>query len=228
MIEVCVDSLEGAIRAAESGADRIELSEQLQVGGVSPSEQLIQAVRNAIQIPIIVLIRCRAGDFYFDSKEQKQMVADAQRAVELGANGIAIGGLTKQNELDLVFLKSLIDLQLPCEWVMHRAFDTVQDPKKGIEELVQLGFHRILTSGGPNHACEGIPALKCLVEYSAGRIEILPAGGIDSNNAGDILSLTGCNQLHGSFRSSTLSSGPIRLPDATTIQTVSKLIKALK
>lgn len=222
MIEVCVDSLESAVVAVNAGANRIELSEQLHVGGVSPSEHLIRSVREAICVPLVVLIRCRAGDFYFNAAERQQMVSESIRAAELGADGIAIGGLNANNDLDSELLGLIEGLKLPCEWVMHRAFDSVRNPRQALEDLIRVGFHRILTSGGPPTANQGINALKSLVEHSRGRIGILPAGGINLTNAWGILSQTHCGQLHGSFRSP--ESALNNLPDPQIIQSLQKII----
>jgi len=226
MIEVCVDSLDAALMAVDSGADRIELSERLSVGGVSPSAQIIQSVRAAISIPLVVLIRCRDGDFYYDASQKAQMLSESCQAVELGADAIAIGGLRSDNSLDFDFLHSLTSLQLDCEWVMHRAFDSVSNPRQELDLLVQLGFDRILTSGGPVSAIEGVAALKDLVDWSRGRIEILPAGGIGRSNALDILTLTGCNQLHGSFRSDSSHPASSNLPAPAIIRSLKEIINS--
>jgi len=224
MIEVCVDSLQAALIAVDSGSDRIELSEWLKVGGVSPNEKLIQSVRDAISVPLVILIRCREGDFYYDSDEKEQMIAQACRAIEIGADAIAIGGLMPDNSLDLDFLRKLISLQLPCEWVMHRAFDEVSQPEQELEKLIQVGFNRVLTSGGPSTAIDGVKALKNLVQWAEGRIQILPAGGIGPANARGILTLTGCDQLHGSFRSDPFSTTVSDLPNPTIIRTLREIV----
>lgn len=224
MIEVCVDSLDAALMAVDSGADRIELSERLIVGGVSPNAKLIQSVRDAISVPLVILIRCREGGFYYDSDEKEEMIAQACRSVELGADAIAIGGLMPNNSLDLDFLRKLISLQLSCEWVMHRAFDEVSQPKQELEKLIQVGFNRVLTSGGPPTAIDGVKALKNLVQWADGRIQILPAGGIGRANARDILTLTGCDQLHGSFRSDPFSTTVSDLPNPTIIRTLREIL----
>lgn len=224
MIEVCVDSLDAALIAVDAGADRIELSEKLEVGGVSPNERLIQSVRKAISVPLVILIRCRAGDFHYNSSEKEQMIAESLQAVSLGADAIAIGGLRDDNSLDFDFLHCLTSLQLPCEWVVHRAFDCVSHPRQELEHLIQLGFDRVLTSGGPPTAKEGVPFLKDLVDWANGRIQILPAGGIGRSNAHDILTLTGCDQLHGSFRSDASEPSGNLLPNPNIIRTVREIV----
>lgn len=226
MIEVCVDSLDAALVAVDSGADRIELSERLSVGGVSPNNQLIRSVRAAISVPLVVLIRCRDGGFYYDAAEKTTMLSECCQAFDLGADAIAIGGLRQDNSLDFDFLHSLNCLQLDVEWVMHRAFDSVSDPRHELDQLIQLGFHRVLTSGGPATAIEGVAALKDLMDWSRGRIEILPAGGIGRSNALDILTLTGCNQLHGSFRSDSLQPASSNLPTPAIIRSLKEIFNS--
>ena len=212
MIEVCVDSLDAALMAVDSGADRIELSERLSVGGVSPNIQLIRSVRAAISVPLVVLIRCRDGDFYFDASQKVQMLSESCQAVELGADAIAIGGLRSDNSLDFDFLHSLTSLQLDCEWVMHRAFDSVNNPSQELDLLVQLGFDRILTSGGALRAVDSLDALREWNLAAAKRLEILPAGGIHSFNAQRVLQESHCRQLHGSFTKRPEQASESRLP----------------
>lgn len=201
MLEVCVDTLSAAVLAVSAGAQRIELSSQLSVGGLTPSTELIGRVRDAIAVPLIVLVRSRAGDFVYDASERDTMFNQAEKIATLGVDGIAIGGLSSAKTLDLDWLGSLttcIDIR---EWVMHRAFDEIVDQSTAMEQLISIGFQRILTSGIPGNALDGVTRLQQLNQWSGGRIEILPAGGIRSENALAILQSTNCSQLHGSFRS---------------------------
>ncbi|MCY2983174.1 MAG: copper homeostasis protein CutC [Planctomycetota bacterium] len=220
MLEVCVDTVQGAIGAEKAGADRIELCSALELGGVTPSNSLVSAVRAAIQLPFIVLIRSRAGDFFFDAQERDLMIVEAMQAIELGAEGVAIGGLTRSRELDLPLLRSARAALPKSQLVMHRAFDHVRDPLRALEELIAIGFTRILTSGGPNSALEGVMALKLLNESARNRIEILPAGGVNDDNAEQILTTCctrGFGQLHGSFRQSLLPRNGYAFPDPASI-----------
>lgn len=229
MLEVCVDTPQGAVVAMENGAGRIELSAALEVGGVTPSETMIRTVRHLVDRPLIVLIRCRSGDFQFDANECQWMMEEADRAIDLGADGIAIGGLVTGDQLDERFLSSLPSRYPKKEVVIHRAFDHIVDHREAIERLVEWGFTRILTSGGPSTALQGADRLSQLNQESSGRIEILPAGGIQPENAAKILRSTGCRQLHGSFRDprwvlgekTTLAQ---RLPCAKRICEVRKIL----
>lgn len=219
MLEVCVDTIQAAILAEESGAERIELCSALELGGVTPSGPLISAIRRTLRVPLIVLIRVRAGDFVFDPVDCEVMLEQAQQAIALGANGIAIGGLTGSRTLHLDFLSSVARALPACERVMHRAFDQVAEPAVALETLVQLGFTRILTSGGSDRATEGTAKLRELHSQARGRIEILPAGGISPANALQILKESGTNQLHASFR-----NGPV--PFRTAIAQTRSILRA--
>ena len=139
-------------------------------------------------------------------------------AIELGAYGVAIGGLTPSLELDLTFLRSVVSALPKCQLVMHRAFDSVRDRVVAMECLVELGFSRILTSGGGEVATDGTVELRRLSQQVQGRIEILPAGGITPSNAVVVLNETGANQLHGSFRITSPGGTKIALPNAKAIQ----------
>ena len=204
MLEVCVDTIKSAELAEEFGAERIELCSALELGGVTPSGPLISAVRRTIQLPLIVLIRCRAGNFQFDPEEHELMLQEAKQAFLQGADGIAIGGLTHSQDLDLPFLRSIANAFRGRQLVMHRAFDQVREPYVALEQLIEIGFARILTSGGTNLAIDSLASIRQLVQRSQNRIEILPAGGITDENALEILELTGVNQLHGSFRNPSI------------------------
>ena len=220
MLEVCVDTIHGAIVAEKAGADRIELCTALELGGVTPSNSLVYAVRAAVQLPLIVLIRARAGDFFFDERDRDLMIAEAKQATELGADGIAIGGLTSSRDLDLPLLRSASAALPTSQLVMHRAFDYVLEPLRALEELIAIGFTRILTSGGANSALDGVLALKLLNESARNRIEILPAGGVNDDNAKTILTTCctrGRGQLHGSFRQSLLQRDGYAFPDQASI-----------
>lgn len=200
MLEVCVETIQAAIIAEKGGANRIELCSALDLGGVTPSGPLISAVRRSTKLPLIVLVRSRAGDFIYEDVDRDLMVEEAKHAIELGADGIAVGGLVASMDLDLTFLQSIVNALPKCQMVMHRAFDQVREPLVALESLIALGFTRILTSGGPDMAIDGVNALHLLCECAHGRIQIQPAGGIGPSNAVEILTKSGADQLHGSFR----------------------------
>lgn len=223
MLEVCVESLEGVRIATAAGADRIELSEHLDVGGVTPPVELL---RRAIgSIPIIALIRCRHGDFYFGAVEQRQMLDEIQMAIDAGCSGVAVGASHPGDELNWSFLEAIATRYRDTELVVHRVFDSVPDSMAAIPKLIELGYRRILTSGGANHAIDSLDRLRQWQHAFGDRIEILPAGGIGSSNAARILEVTGCKQLHGSFRGPLTIDGQ-RIPDLEEIRRVKKVLIA--
>jgi copper homeostasis protein len=224
MLEVCADSVRSVRIAVEAGAQRIELCESLDVGGITPSEELQQVVRDQIDVPLIVLIRFRDGDFVFSEFEVERMMEDAKGAVQRGADGIAIGGLDHRHSLDIPFLTMVASALPKVELVMHRGFDQVPDREHALDQLVELGFRRILTSGGYATALDGIESLRSLNSYANKRIEILPAGGIHSGNAKQILEIAQCHQLHGSFRVRSSSLGNPKFPDRASILGTRKIL----
>jgi len=224
MLEVCVDTIQAAKIAAKAGADRIELCSVLEMGGVTPSGPLVSAVRRAIELPLIVLIRSRPGEFVYSEDDCELMIQEAQTAIELGADGVAVGALTPSLDLHLTFLRTIASALPKCQLVMHRAFDSVRDPLAALECLVELSFTRILTSGGGEFAIDGTDALRRFSNLANGRIEILPAGGVAPSNALAILKETGVNQLHGSFRISSSGEIKSKLPSAQAIQQTKMIV----
>jgi copper homeostasis protein len=224
MLEVCVDTVQAASIAVLAGAQRIELCERLSVGGVTPSASLISEVRKAVKVPLIVLIRSRAGNFEFSDDEVEQMIYESQHAIRLGADGVAIGGLLPGGSLDTRFLNLIASSQPKCELVMHRAFDGVRDPIQSIEDLIAIGFRRILTSGGPLRAIDGVNNLKKWNECACNRVELLPAGGVLASNALEILTGSQCRQLHGSFRMPNDGNQNNMLPDSIGVRTTRQIL----
>ena len=226
MLEVCVDTIQAAILAEKAGADRIELCSALDLGGATPSGPLVSAVRRVIQVPLIVLIRSRTGDFLYEELECELMIQEAIQAIEYGADGIAIGGLIASRELNIPFLLAIVNALPKCQLVMHRAFDQISDPATALGKLIDLGFTRILTSGGREMAIDGLQNLCRLSEWARGRIEILPGGGVAPANAEIILAKSRSCQLHGSFRTPANGKGTVRLPDPVAISQTKAILTA--
>jgi len=227
MLEVCVDSLEGLRVAVDSGAQQIELSEQLIVGGVTPSFDLIKKARLETSEALIVLVRCREGDFSYNGDELELMLDQAAKAVKLGADGVAVGACQTDRSLNWDFLdrmqRTVNQVSDAACLVVHRVFDRVPDPMFSIHRLIELGYDRILTSGGQAVAEESIDTLRAWQQAAGDRLEILPAGGIHSGNAKQVLQGSGCRQLHGSFtKTSTGQSG--LLPNSHEIQSVRRIL----
>lgn len=221
-LEVCVDSLEGALMAEAAGATRIELSQQLEVGGLTPPLKLVADVCRNVKLPIIVLVRCKPGNFQYTATELETMALSARRLMDAGAAGLAVGASDSTNSLHWDFFEQIADACRSIELVVHRVFDGVQGQWEALDRLKQLGYRRILTSGGPANAIDGLDNLRRWNQNSTSGIEILPAGGIRPSNAQTILRETNCNQLHGSFSQSLNGK---RLPVPAEIQQVIELFE---
>ena len=199
VVEVCTGSLEGARIAESSGADRIELNSALELDGLTPSAGLVQLVSRAVRIPVIAMARPRAGNFNYSESEWETLVSDVRWLLSEGVAGIAFGCLDENQQVDSQRCKEIRDLAGSREVVFHKAFDDVADWRLGIQRLIDSGINRVMTSGQKDKAEDGLDILGELVKLAAGRIEVLPAGGINSKNATKIVNQTGCNQIHGSF-----------------------------
>ncbi len=209
-LEVCVDRIDAALAAERAGATRIELNVALVEDGLTPSHGVCEAVCAATSVPVIAMIRPHNDGFVYSDHERISMLRDARLLLGI-CDGIAIGALTKEGKLDKDLLLGVCEVRnqvskqrgleaKQLELVMHRAFEFAADLERSLEALIDLGFDRVLTSGGAENAVEGVDSLRRLLRQSAGRIEILPGCGVRSGNAASIALHTGATQLHGSFR----------------------------
>jgi copper homeostasis protein len=203
-LEICVTSVEGAIAAERARATRIELCspESLPVGGVTPSHGLIHAVRNAVSIPVHVLIRPRAGGFVYDQHEAQVIEHDIVMVAELRCEGVVIGALTDAKRVDLKLMSRWISAARNKAVTFHRAFDDLEDQVAGLEDVIKLGCSRILTSGGKQSAAE--PAarkrLQRLIGLAGERIIIMPGAGLSPANIGTVVEATGAKAIHASCK----------------------------
>lgn len=196
LLEICGQSLDAAVAAECGGADRIELCEELRVGGVTPGARLMAEARAAVRIPIFAMIRPRAGDFCYSEAELEQMKREIEAARAAGMNGMVLGILTSAGRVDVERTAELVELAKPLPVTFHRAFDGAIDARSGMEEVISTGAARILTSGGQATAESGIEKIAGLVEASRGRIEIMPGGGIRSGNLEWIAQGTRAREFH--------------------------------
>ena len=208
ILEICAGSVESAIAARDGGAQRIELCAALEVGGVTPSAGLIAETRKVNGLTLNVIIRPRGGDFLYNEYEVACMEEDIRTCRSLGVDGVVIGALTAEGDIDSAACQRLINAAEGMSVTFHRAFDMCRNPQKALEELIALGCHRVLTSGQAATAQTGIPLLKELVKQADNRIIIMPGCGVNSNNAAKILQATGANEIHASARKS-VGSGMI-------------------
>lgn len=197
-IEICVDSVQSAYAAEEGGARRIELCNSLTEGGTTPSAGLIAVVRQQIAIAMHVLIRPRRGDFLFSDLEFEIMKKDIALAKELGANGVVLGILKKDGNIDLTRMQELVTLSSPMSVTFHRAFDLTPDPFKSLEELRKLKVDRLLTSGQQKSALMGADLIRELITKADQSLVIMPGGGINANNIQELAEKTGATEFHAS------------------------------
>lgn len=202
ILEICAGSVESAIAARDGGAQRIELCAALEIGGVTPSAGIIAEARKVKGLALNVIIRPRGGDFLYNSYEAESMIHDILLCKELGADGVVIGALTADGDIDTALCKRLIAAADGMSVTFHRAFDMCRDPRQALEGLIAMGCDRVLTSGQAATAEAGIPLLKELVGQAAGRIIIMPGCGVNSVNAARILQETDATEIHASARKS--------------------------
>ena len=202
LLEVCAGSIESIRAAYEGGAQRIELCSALSEDGLTPSVGMIRFAKRLEGLKVHVLIRPRGGDFVYSEDEILCMIEDIEMCRSLGVDGIVIGALTRDNDIDLVTCQRLIRAAEGIPNItFHRAFDVCRNPFDALEQIISLGCNRILTSGQAESAEKGIPMLKRLVEQASGRIIILAGAGVNPQNAKKIVSETGITELHASARS---------------------------
>lgn len=199
-LEICVDSVESAINAQKGGATRLELCSNLIIGGTTPTKSLFEEVRKNVNIPINVLIRPRFGDFLYSKYEIEIIKNEIRMFREMGADGIVVGILTKEGEIDLENMKSFISEAQGIPVTFHRAFDVCKNPVEAFYELKKIGVKVILTSGQEENCLKGKQLLKKLVELSnkdnKNKIEIIVGAGLNILNIGEIKNFTGANNFH--------------------------------
>ena len=200
LLETVATSVQSALHAEKAGAHRIELCSELAVGGVSPSYGLIQQVLKRTSIPVFVLIRPRSGNFVYSDEEFEIIKKDIQLCKDLGCAGIVSGVLNADNSIDLKRTKELIELSKPLEFTFHRAFDLTENPIRSLEELMDLGADRVLTSGQKNSAELGLELLIELKNVAQNKIGILPGGGIHPGNV-HLFKENGFTEIHASASS---------------------------
>ena len=221
-IEVCAGDVESALAAAAGGADRIELAAALEVGGVTPSCGALATVRAAVELPLVVLVRPRRGDFLYGAAEQRAIEADLGAARDAGADGVALGALRADGTVDRELCARWVELARPLAVTFHRAFDLCRDLEEALETLIDVGVARVLTSGGAADVGAGRDALRDLVRKAGARVAVMPGGGVRAANARELVAHTGARELHLSasgprasamrFRRAGLVLGADRLP----------------
>ena len=202
LLEICVDSFESARRASENGADRLELCGDLLVGGVSPSPFLIEQVVSRVKTPVNVLLRPRFGDFCFTDEEKEVLLREIEFCAKAGVNGIVIGALTPEGELDVPFLSECMAAAGDLEVTLHRCFDVCRDGFAAIETACDLGIQTILTSGQMATAPKGAENLKAYRNFAADRIHLMAGSGVSAANIPMIYAQAGIRHFHLSAKKS--------------------------
>lgn len=196
IIEVCVDSLTSCIESQKGGADRVELCDNMFEGGTTPSYGNIKQARKLLDIGLHVIIRPRGGDFHYTDYEFDTMKDDIQICKKLGVDGVVFGILLKDGNIDIKRCAELVEIAKPMKLTCHRAFDVAINPYLALEQLIELGFHRVLTSGQEPSVLEGIDLLTELVEIAKDDIIIMPGCGITVRNMPKVVEKTKAKEYH--------------------------------
>lgn len=196
LLEICCGSIDDAIEAERGGADRVELCSALFLGGLTASLGTLLEAKARLRIPVIFMVRPRGGGFCYTEAEFATMERDTRLAIEHGADGVVFGILNRDGTIDIARTRRVRELIGSRQAVCHRAFDVTPDPFKAVDQLVDLGVTRILTSGQQNTVSEGADLIRRVIEHARGRIEVMPGGGILPHEIASVIERTGCAQIH--------------------------------
>jgi copper homeostasis protein len=199
LLEVCVDTPEGLLAALRGGADRIELCAALALSGLTPSTGLMRLATKQAR-PSYAMIRPRAGDFCFSPTEFDVMRGDIDAVREAGLPGTVLGASCPSGELDQDMLAKLAQHATGLRLTLHRAFDLTPDPSAALEAAIELGFERVLTSGGAKTALQGAERLRTLADQADGRIIVMAGGGVTAETIPALMRESGLSEVHGSFK----------------------------
>lgn len=219
-LEIACFNAESAIIANIAGADRIELCRGLEFGGLTPEPEVVKLVSLKVNIPVFVMIRPRGGDFVYTKTEFEQMIMEISLLKAMGIQGFVFGILDKNNQVDILRNSELVEMAKPLPCSFHRAYDRTSDPHLALENVIACGFKTILTSGHQSDAVQGAEELKKLMELSKGKIEIMPGGGVRSENLPFLIKNTGARYYH----SSALLRGE-SIADENEIKVLKDLLK---
>lgn len=229
LFELCAPDLDAVAKAIAGGADRVELCRDLDTGGLTPDNSTIlgavEMARNAGRpFDVMVLIRQRPGDFVYTEAEKQQMMQSIAEISKLGVNGLVIGSLNPDGSIDAEWTKQATDAIHACglSVTFHRAFDRVRDFSEALDTLQKIGVDRILASGPGDCVETGMDTLAMLTRHAAGRLIILPGGGVRSSNITKLHEVTGATEFHSSCRCK-MPSGQTQT-DSTEVERIANLI----
>lgn len=217
LVEAAVESLEEALAAERAGADRLELCVNLDSGGTTPSPALIDAVVRDAHIPVFVLIRPRAGDFVYAEPEIDTMIREIAVARDRGVSGIVTGALKPDGTVDIEHTRALVGAAGELPVTFHRAFDSTTSPTEALEQVVDAGASRVLTSGGAATALVGATAIASLVDQAGGRISIVAGGSIRAHNVRDVVTRTRVAEIHSRFLDEGRMRNLVQIAKAPTV-----------
>lgn len=239
-LEICANSYSSALAAQKGGANRVELCENMAEGGTTPSYAQIKLCKEGLNIEVWPIIRPRGGDFLYTDDEFELMKEDIKICKSLNCDGVAVGILLANGEVDKKRCTELIELAKPMPIAFHRAFDMSNDLTKALEDLIELGFVRVLSSGRAENAYNGRATLAKLVMQAKGRIQIMPGAGINASNIREIAIATGAQNFHSSarvkikskmeYRNQTTKMGSIKDEyqyEQTSAELVKQMVKKL-
>ncbi|MBR3019799.1 MAG: copper homeostasis protein CutC [Clostridia bacterium] len=196
LLEICCGSADDVIEAAKGGADRVELNSNLFQGGLTPSVGSLRIAKQETRIPIMTMVRPRAGGFCYTDTEYRVAKEDARVLLENGADGLVFGFLHEDGTVDRKRTKELARIAEGKPCVFHRAIDVAPDWKRALDTLIELGITRVLTSGQQSDVFFALDTISEMIQYADGAIEILPGAGITLENVQKVVAATGCTQVH--------------------------------
>ncbi|NCD72517.1 copper homeostasis protein CutC [Mucilaginibacter agri] len=208
ILEVCAFNIQSCLVAERGGAVRVELCDNPIEGGTTPSYGTIKHVREKIGIDLYPIIRPRSGNYYYSEDEYAIIKKDIEICKELGCNGISVGTQTINAEIDTEWLKRIVEWAGPMGVTCNRAFDGTPDPYQALEDIINCGCERVLTSGQKSAAPDAGEVLGKLVAQAAGRIIIMPGAGVNSSNLKQLIAESGATQFHASARAQ--AENPLR------------------
>ncbi|MGI4729526.1 MAG: copper homeostasis protein CutC [Janthinobacterium lividum] len=200
-IEICAGSVTSALAAQQGGAYRVELCDNLKDGGTTSSYGMLLLARKNLRIKLYPIIRPRGGDFFYSDLEFEVMKADVQQCRNLGCDGVVFGILKADGEIDTKRCLELKEIAGSMGTTFHRAFDRCKNPYQALEEIIKMGFERILTSGTETSAVKGALMISSLIKQAAGRISIMPGAGIRPENLRELIEQTGATEYHSTAKS---------------------------
>ncbi|QEL54495.1 copper homeostasis protein CutC [Chromobacterium paludis] len=238
VLEICAGSLASCLAAQQGGAQRVELCDNLLEGGTTPSYGLLALARDSLGIEVNALIRPRGGDFLYSALEFETMARDIELCRKLGVDGVVIGMLTEDGEIDGPGTRELAGLAGPMRVTFHRAFDMARDPELALEAVIACGCHRLLSSGQAATALQGADLLSRLREQAGERLIVMPGAGVRAGNIAELARRSGCQEFHASaraavasamrYRRSGLSMGAPGMDEYMRMETSADEVRALR